>query len=807
MKKFLNALLAFVLVFAMAAPAMAADDLADVKGTKYEAAVNELAALEILNGYPDGTFKADNTITRAEFAKVIVLATNNKTMVKYLSNSPTKFSDVKVGDWFNGYVAAATAKGFLKGYPDGTFKPNAEISYQEVLTVLVRALGYEDEKLAGNWPYNFLIQADELGLISDVDVNASASASRGDVAILTSNTLDTETVTWDSDGGKYTPGDKLIVELGGTDPKIVKESSLTADNEVVFADGKVKVADKFMITGGLTLSDLVGHEVTVVTNSDGKVVVITDAQSEDKVVTGSLNADLTVNKDTYGEDLIDLVDVDDKYDIAKGAIFLVNSEVVGSTDQTISKDVDVTLFLDNQGEVRFLVTELYATGYNGVSFKDYTKSTSYRKAKLYFNNNVGSVEVKEDAEITLNGKAASLSDLEENDVIYLVKNQSGYAVKVEAVRNIVEGKVTAIIDNDIFEVDGKEYAKSDNYFKETGKTIGLEAKVKFYLNKDNHIVYVDVLDEGNTSTVVGYVAKVKPIHVLDENLGDTQKHKVTLFTNDGETVTYNMDTGLQADTFVKHYVNVVFNEDGVATAIADRVDVSVGGANVTDVDDDLVTAGTGYKVNDNTIVINVETDGEPKLAKLSDVTVGDSVVFYSEDGITADVVFLITDADAEDDQDLSAVDGLFVKAKKVETVSGTVYTAQLKTVDGEKTFDITGAIYANNYNKNDLVTLSENNGSDGDALYDVATKATAATSIGDIKTDGTFTIDSNKYIATDETVVFVIDVDGNVSVGDYADVLDLDGATIGTDANVYVTDSGSDIGVYNVARTIVIKKN
>ena len=52
-------------------------------------------------------------------------------------------------------------QGLIKGYPDGTFKPANQVSYAEAITMLVRALGYKDEFLSGQWPANYLAKAGE----------------------------------------------------------------------------------------------------------------------------------------------------------------------------------------------------------------------------------------------------------------------------------------------------------------------------------------------------------------------------------------------------------------------------------------------------------------------------------------------------------------------------------------------------------------------------------------------------------------------------------------------------------------------
>jgi len=90
----------------------------------YSQSVNYLSSIDILSGYPDGTFKPGNAITRAEFATI---ASRFDQLVSTDSNA---FSDIS-GHWAVGYINSASAKGWMNGYEDGSFKPNNKITRAE----------------------------------------------------------------------------------------------------------------------------------------------------------------------------------------------------------------------------------------------------------------------------------------------------------------------------------------------------------------------------------------------------------------------------------------------------------------------------------------------------------------------------------------------------------------------------------------------------------------------------------------------------------------------------------------------------
>ena len=100
----------------------------------------------IIMGYPDGTFGADNTITRAEFTAMSV-----RFYETYTGKTPGKTSgkllkDVQSSYWATSYIQTAIANSWIVGYPDGTFKGEADITRAEVVTVVNRVLGRKADK-------------------------------------------------------------------------------------------------------------------------------------------------------------------------------------------------------------------------------------------------------------------------------------------------------------------------------------------------------------------------------------------------------------------------------------------------------------------------------------------------------------------------------------------------------------------------------------------------------------------------------------------------------------------------------------
>ena len=138
MKKLFAVVTVFLLACSLPFSAAAADKqvFSDVPPSKHFAdAVNELAARNIIGGYPDGTFKPGNSITRGQaaaiIAKMIGLDTSNVI--------GKKFKDVSVSYGFYNAIAKMAEEGIIGGYPDGSFRPDEPIKRKNMAAILVKA--------------------------------------------------------------------------------------------------------------------------------------------------------------------------------------------------------------------------------------------------------------------------------------------------------------------------------------------------------------------------------------------------------------------------------------------------------------------------------------------------------------------------------------------------------------------------------------------------------------------------------------------------------------------------------------------
>ena len=236
LKKILALVLAFACAFTMFAGA-AFTDQADIKVDAE--VVDTLVSLGVINGYTDGSFKPNDTVTRAEMAKMIyVLRTGNSDASAY-NNDKTSFTDVN-GHWAAGFIKYCQSVGIIAGQSATKFAPDQTVTAQEAAKMLLVTLGYDAQKagLVGiNWASKTNALADENGLLDDVNTSFTGPCPRQYAAQLIYNAIDTPTVVWRDDA--YTN-----VTLLGDDNKTVGEKFMNLKKTTAVLEDVSKTSGK-----------------------------------------------------------------------------------------------------------------------------------------------------------------------------------------------------------------------------------------------------------------------------------------------------------------------------------------------------------------------------------------------------------------------------------------------------------------------------------------------------------------------------------------------------------------------------------
>jgi hypothetical protein len=165
-------LVAVLTLWALVLTAIPVAAAPDSKGHWAETAIQQLVDLGAVSGLPDGTFRPDLTVTRAEFVSMV-----NKSVGITAVTGSSRFRDVKLQDWFAGQVEAAAAYGYVAGNPDGTFSPYRPITREQAAAMLVRAFGFSklDTEAEQNAVLAPFTDADKVSAWAKADVATAVS--------------------------------------------------------------------------------------------------------------------------------------------------------------------------------------------------------------------------------------------------------------------------------------------------------------------------------------------------------------------------------------------------------------------------------------------------------------------------------------------------------------------------------------------------------------------------------------------------------------------------------------------------------
>ncbi|SDI25737.1 S-layer homology domain-containing protein [Paenibacillus naphthalenovorans] len=179
----------------------------DISGHWAQGYIQLLANKLVVDGVTNTTFEPERSITRAEFAALVVRSLG----LEATGSGSSPFSDVASGAWYSGVVKAAAAAKLIDGYEDGTFRPNATINREELAAMVVRALAYAGAKPAVSeqrqaqllekfvdshtivWAKNELATAIEAGIVDGMTENtlgAREQATRAQSATMLKRLLE-----------------------------------------------------------------------------------------------------------------------------------------------------------------------------------------------------------------------------------------------------------------------------------------------------------------------------------------------------------------------------------------------------------------------------------------------------------------------------------------------------------------------------------------------------------------------------------------------------------------------------------------
>ena len=279
LKKVLALVLAFACAFTMFAGA-AFTDAADINADNADA-VELLTALNIIEGYEDGSFQPEGTVTRAEMAKMIFTIRNggNDDASAY-ETVTTSFTDIN-GHWAAGYIKYLQNTGIVAGKSAYIFDPDSTVTTAEAMKMALVLSGYRADKanLTGTaWQNNTIALATTVGMTKDVHSAVAEGCTRQDAAQILSNTLtEVYAVQWSEVTNSFLNDSKAGLAWGGNPIKVgSKWMNLRIDTGYLVYGPSSKTNPKGIEFVGdeygkqtfrdtkIDVSDLFGYEVKVV---------------------------------------------------------------------------------------------------------------------------------------------------------------------------------------------------------------------------------------------------------------------------------------------------------------------------------------------------------------------------------------------------------------------------------------------------------------------------------------------------------------------------------------------------------------
>ena len=550
LKKLTSMLVALMMVVSMFSTVAFAQDItfSDVaEDHAFYQAIYNLVNRGVLNGYEDGTFKPDNTITRAEFAKVIMVSEIGDANIP--ANTTSKFSDTG-SHWANKYIAAAVNAGIINGYPDGTFKPDNTVTYAEAIKMAVCALGYGPviDTTLNPWYTGYIKQASSIGLTKGAVAVADTGASRGIVAQIINNMKDCKrlvqtgtnsqgqpifntTTGGNSDifsDDEYTDGYGVLVgiyenSLIGSDSTLTK-SQVQIDNSVYTLDDGVNyeslaryigysVDYKIRRTSGnrLFVSDIISNNATKIVEldaydidyySNGKLYYYDDIDHEEETEEYKIDDDLYVVYNGFGvpTDEIDSSFIKDMFNMDAGTVKLYN----------------------NDGDAAFDVAfvEKYETYFVNTVSKNTKEGTVTITDKLGFQPKIVFDEDDTIAyKITKAGndpEEAKITDIASKNVVSVAEPHESAPEDIPTTiiisKAYISGSVDSMVgDYDIIEVKSNDYVLAPcfrEFLKDNEETYGFDvgSTVKFFLDYTGKIVCTDVTETtASYAYLLGYL--------------------------------------------------------------------------------------------------------------------------------------------------------------------------------------------------------------------------------------------------------------------------------------------------------------
>ena len=795
MKKFLSLVLALAMAMSLVTISAGAKDFTDDSKITYKEAVDVVSALDIVDGYTDGSFNPTNTLTRGAAAKIICNLILGPTTADALSADTAPFKDVPVTNEFAGYIAYCSQQGIISGYGDGTFRPAGTLTGYAFMKMLLGALGY-DAEIEGyegsNWSVAVAKQAVGIGLDDGNDEFVGVKAvTREEACLYAFNTLTADMVEYGSTTTVNVNGATVVV--GGSKASVVyNSSSKDYRTDKDDQDEVMQFCEKYF-----TDLELRSDAATDVFGRPSN----TWYDDNDKIGTYAKEADVVYTADVKAETIYKDLDLDKAYDYAvviDGAD--ANPFVVTKKDDTTVNGVTG----DADDKINDANKDLVGNGSLIEVYKDEQTITVVNTYLMQVNGDYD----EDEEELTLatvdDTKTPDFSyddvissddfdnlDSYEDEEYVLVTIAEGEGIQSIAKAEQVTATVTEYVEDESVTAGGTEY----KYAYANDKTEGsydLKADYDLYLDAYGYVIYAPAVEDETNYVYIAEFAKSSQLGTNSKVVAygyflDGTDDEISVSKVGGDKVTGSMVAGNNESITVDgktykagEWYKFRAKEDGKYELTSCKETTSAVYTSVTDVtnyDDQGVKiklGNTTTKGNASTIFVVVKDNGDVKaytgIKNVPDIkaSAGTVVEAYIDDGYakyvfvnkaesivggasSGDVVFLVDADKAGTDAD----DNSYYRYDAI--VNGEEKTVKLDTVNDS----LAGKLYTEiEYDENGYIVVDAmeavTNATDPDKF-----SVDSANGVVTYK-NSTLSIDGEGYYLASGAKIFVVE-DGDVS--------------------------------------------
>lgn len=521
-KRLLAMILSFVMIVSMAQVVLGAEGqskFSDVSNDEiYSSSVATLNLMGVINGYEDGTFKPEQNVTRAEFTAML-MRTLGYGSEGSKSAEGLPFTDIDDNDssinWSIPNINTAYSMGIINGYEDNTFRPNANVAYEEAIKMIVCTLGYgaNADVSLNPWYTDYILAANQITLTKTASKLGAEQtpASRACIAQLLYDALDIKLI----ENGKKTDKTILSDYLGYIkNTGIISSNGVTSltSTDVNLRDDEIQITavdegentatpNIYQITD-MSLKDYLGYPVEFYYKDNGSKVRTLMVCVVEKSEPFEINAAMVEPSGTTNVQIKYYKDIDaEKPDVAvldENPVVIYNGKLGGTFNyMTMIPKVGSLKLVDSNNNNKYDMIEISSYDVYVVSEKASSTYEIIDNATRVAPDNKLQLDPDNDRNLTLvsaSGSKLSFNSIAVGNVICYAKSLDGSLKKAIVLNDKVSGTITAK-RGDRVTISGKDYYFSKVAPWENGITTLDEPQVQdsgnYYLDINGDIVAYD----------------------------------------------------------------------------------------------------------------------------------------------------------------------------------------------------------------------------------------------------------------------------------------------------------------------------